>query len=156
MLSSAPSAIGIPMSLRLQTTRKRKSRRRATAAVEFALCAPVALALVFGVFEFARLSMVRQALTNSAREGCRKATLVTTQRTSAVESVIRTRMAGVISHPNDPQRVKIRTTPSNLSTLTSETPITTSIELDYSDVSLLPGWLLGTSKITVVATMERE
>ena len=143
------------MSLRARTKRS-KSRRRATAAVEFALCAPVALALVFGVFEFARLTMVRQALTNSAREGCRKATLVTTQSTSAVESVIRTRLTGVISNPNDPHKVKILTTPSNFSTMASKTPITTSIELDYSDVSLLPEWILGNSKVTVEATMERE
>ena len=52
-----------------------KSKRRGVSAVEFALVAPVFLAILFGMIEFGRALMVGQLVTNAAREGARLAVL---------------------------------------------------------------------------------
>ena len=52
-----------------------KSKRRGVSAVEFALVAPVFLAILFGMIEFGRAIMVGQLVTNAAREGARLAVL---------------------------------------------------------------------------------
>lgn len=49
--------------------------QRAAAVVEMAVVTPLLLTLVFGVIEFGWVFMVRQSLTNAAREGCRVAVL---------------------------------------------------------------------------------
>src|SRR5687768_2436293 len=52
-----------------------RRNRRATAAVEFAIVAPVFLLLVFGMIEYGRMVMVQQIITNASREGARTAVL---------------------------------------------------------------------------------
>lgn len=42
------------------------------------MVAPVLFLFVFGIIEIGRMLMVRQALTNAAREGCRKARKIPT------------------------------------------------------------------------------
>jgi Flp pilus assembly protein TadG len=51
------------------------SRRRAVAAVEFAIVLPFLLLLVTGTFEVARGIIVRQVLTDAARKACRAGAL---------------------------------------------------------------------------------
>ncbi len=46
-----------------------RRNRRGTAAVEFALVAPVFFLLVFGMIEYGRMVMVQQVITNASREG---------------------------------------------------------------------------------------
>ncbi len=53
-------------------------RARAAAIVEFAIVTPLLLTIVFGIIEYGYVFMVRQTLTNAAREGCRVAILQTT------------------------------------------------------------------------------
>lgn len=52
-------------------------RRRGAAIVEFAVVLPLLLMLLFGIIDFGWIFMVRQTLTNAAREGCRVAVLKT-------------------------------------------------------------------------------
>jgi len=49
--------------------------RQGAAVVEFALVAPVFFLLILGAVEFGRVVMVKQVLTNAAREGARRAIL---------------------------------------------------------------------------------
>ena len=49
--------------------------RRAISAVEFAVLAPFLFTLMMGSFEVGRALMVRQALNDAARKGCRIGTL---------------------------------------------------------------------------------
>lgn len=53
-------------------------RARATAIVEFAVVTPLLLTMVFGIIEYGYVFMVRQSLTNAARDACRVAVLQST------------------------------------------------------------------------------
>src|SRR5215475_12276520 len=52
-----------------------KARRRGTASVEFALCAPVLVWILFGLWEVGRITEVQEVMWNSAREAGRDASL---------------------------------------------------------------------------------
>src|SRR5438477_12793763 len=68
-----------------------RRNRRAAAAVEFAVVAPVFLLLVFGMIEYGRMVMVQQIITNGSREGARAAVLdgaTTASVTSSVNSFL--------------------------------------------------------------------
>ena len=55
-----------------------RPRARAAAIVEFAVVSPLLLTILFGIIEYGYIFMVRQTLTNAAREGARIAVLQTT------------------------------------------------------------------------------
>ena len=48
-----------------------RTDRKGTAAVEFALVAPLLCVMILGMLEIGRALQVQQALTNAVREGCR-------------------------------------------------------------------------------------
>lgn len=73
--------------------RRRLPVRRGTAVVEFALIAPLFLLLLFGIFEFGRVVMVQQLLTNAAREGARMA-VIEGANDGNIETDIESRLAG--------------------------------------------------------------
>ena len=52
-----------------------KDRDRGAAAVEFAICLPLLLLLVFGIIDFGRALNAQLSLTQAAREGVRLAAL---------------------------------------------------------------------------------
>jgi Flp pilus assembly protein TadG len=55
-----------------QRWRKTSDRRPGAATIEFALSAPIFFMLLLGMFEFGRVYMASQLLTEAARVGCRK------------------------------------------------------------------------------------
>ncbi len=120
------------------------------------MIAPVLFMFIFGLFELARVTMVQQAITNAAREGCRVATLATTNSTGLAAARIRDRLDGVIPHHTDPKIVKVQFSPATLALIASKTPITTTVDVNYGDISLLPGWILGNSRLRVSVSMKRE
>jgi Flp pilus assembly protein TadG len=65
-----------------------RRRRRATAAVEFALLAPLLLMILFGILEVGRIVDAWLVVHNAAREGARAAVLV--QSDAAAETAART------------------------------------------------------------------
>lgn len=64
--------------MKRQGNRKKSQKRRAAAAVEFAVVLPLLMAVMLGIMEYGRLFMVRQTMTHAAREGARIAMLQTT------------------------------------------------------------------------------
>lgn len=76
-----------------QPVRRWLPDRRGTAVVEFALIAPLFLLLLFGIFEFGRLVMVQQLITNAAREGARMA-VIDGANDANIQTDIQTRLAG--------------------------------------------------------------
>jgi Flp pilus assembly protein TadG len=73
-----------------------KSQRKGAVMVETAIVLSLFLSLIFGIFEFSRVLMVRNLLDNAAREGCRYAIANNTSTTisSDVQTVVSTFMAG--------------------------------------------------------------
>jgi len=57
----------------LQSTKRQQRRRRGSATIEFAVCLPVIVVLVFGAIECASMIFVMQSLNVVAYEGVRTA-----------------------------------------------------------------------------------
>ena len=138
--------------------RAAKDRRGAT-VVEFAVLAPVMFLFIFGIIEFGRLMMVQQAMTWAAREACREASLATTINSADVDAAARNAMLGVMADAANPAKVRISMAPSSMASVPSGTPVNVYMEVNFSDVSWLPGSLLniaGTRVISAEATFDRE
>jgi Flp pilus assembly protein TadG len=65
------------MNITLSNRHRSKRARRGAALVEAALVLPVVLMFLFGILEYGRYVMMRQVLTNAAREGARYAQIHT-------------------------------------------------------------------------------
>ncbi|MEM9586674.1 MAG: TadE/TadG family type IV pilus assembly protein [Planctomycetota bacterium] len=59
--------------LRTANATRARSRRRGAAAIEFAVCLPVIVLLVFGSIEASSFIFLKQSLCVAAYEGCREA-----------------------------------------------------------------------------------
>jgi len=139
--------------MRLKSSRRLRS---GVAAVEFALVAPVFLLFVFSLFEFGRMLMVQQALTNAARQGCRKAAIATTLNTSNVDQAVRDFLKSVTSKAIDPAIVRV-TVPPNLANCPAGSELTVAVEVDYRDVTWIPiGYLGLDAKLRAAQTARRE
>jgi Flp pilus assembly protein TadG len=148
---------------RMRSRKKRRvtlaRNRRGATLVEFAVVAPVMFAFVFGIIEFGRLMMVQQAMTNAAREACREASLATTINSADVDTMARNMMLGVMSNASDPAKVRISMSPASMASVTSGTPMTVDVAVDFSDASWLPGSIVNITSGRVMsaeATFDRE
>jgi Flp pilus assembly protein TadG len=99
--------------------------------------APVFFLLVFVLIEAGRMMMIRQSLTNAAREGCRAAALATTSSSSKVEAAVRDYLRSLMSVADNATKLRV-TTPAGLASCNSGTNLTVTVEVDYRDVSWLP------------------
>ncbi|GAA5508477.1 TadE family protein [Novipirellula caenicola] len=74
----------------VRTSGRRPSRRsrRAVAAVEFAVCLPILVLLVFGSIEASSFIFLKQALSVAAYEGAREAALSTSTASAAEDRAI--------------------------------------------------------------------
>jgi len=135
------------------------SKRRGAAAIEFAVVAPVLFLIIFGLIEFSRMVMMQQSVTEAAQLGCRKAALATTNTSTKVETAVREYLESVILNPAAANSARINISPSNLAYLTPGTQISVEVQVDFADVSWLPGNLLGlagTEVLKSTSTLERE
>lgn len=125
--------------------------RRAAAAVEFAIVAPVFFLLVLGMIEYGRMVMVQQVITNASREGARQAVLdgaTTTEVQSAVNSYL---TSGSISGAT------VTVTPDPPSDAEYGDPVTVSVSIPFSQVSWLPSPMyLGGKTLVATTVMRRE
>jgi len=64
---------------------------RGSALVEFAITVPILLAVLLGIFEFARAWNIQQVITNAAREGARAA-VVPTATTAQIQTAVDLRL----------------------------------------------------------------
>ena len=71
----------------------RGQTRRGAAIVEMAVVTPLLLTMIFGVIEFGNSFMIRQMLTNAAREGARVAVIQPVADDAAIRNAVRTAMA---------------------------------------------------------------
>lgn len=137
--------------------RKRSYRRpRGTVSVEMAMVAPVIFLMIFGSIEFGRMMMVRQALTNAARDGCRKACLVTTRDSKDAELVAREALIAVIQDATGNESLMVDVSPAFTQSPASGTAIKTTVEIACADVSWLPPFFTADARIRCSASMNRE
>jgi Flp pilus assembly protein TadG len=112
-----------------------RSQRRGTAAIEFAILAPLLITLVLGLIEFGRVMMVEQVLTNAAREGCRTGVLPG-NAASDVRNTVTTYLSNSSITLSDPtNQISVNPDPG---TASSGTAITVTINIPFNSVSWLP------------------
>ncbi len=131
-------------------------RRRGATVVETAICIPFFFLLVFGLVEFARMGMAKQALADAARAGCRKAVLVTTINQADAEKTVRNHLQATMANADDTDKCRVTISPASFSGMASGTEITTSVEVNYSDVSWIPPTFLKKVVLRGESTMKRE
>ena len=134
----------------------RANKRRGATVVEMAVVAPVFFILVFAMIEFNRVMMVRQALTDSARAGCRTAILATTQDVQRAEDAVRDYMAPFVSSANDASVCRVTFSPSDLSVIERGTEITATVNVDCADVSWIFLGYMENKTLQSEAKMNRE
>ena len=100
--------------------------------------------------------MVRQAMTNAAREGCRHASLVTTRDYLSAEAFVRQRLQGVIADSDDPEILRVSFSPELSEAVQNGSRITAAIEIDCENASWLPPFLFAGVKIRTYSLMSRE
>ena len=138
---------------------KSNNARRGVAAVEFAVIAPIVFLVIFGLMEMGRMVMVKQAVTNAAREGCREASLATTTSVTDVDTVVRDHLKNIVPNYLNTSKLRVTCTPASLSGITSGTACTVDVRVDFDDVSWVPGNFLGlptTIEIRAMSTKDRE
>ena len=128
-----------------------RRNRRAAAAVEFAVVAPVFLLMVFGMIEYGRMVMVQQIITNGAREGARSAILDGATATGVATTVNDYLSAGSIANAT------VTVSPNPPTTAKNGDPVTVTVSIPFSQVSWLPSPMyLGGTTLTTATVMRRE
>ena len=130
--------------------------RFGAATLEMALVAPIIFLVAFGSIEFSRVVMIKQALTNSAREGCRTASLATTKSDDDIDAAARNFLRHSAGISNVDSLVNIVVTPQEFASVSTGDSVTTSVSVNFSDVSWLPPQWTGEIVLSGVATMRRE
>jgi Flp pilus assembly protein TadG len=122
--------------------------------LEFAVVAPIFFMLVFGIIEFGRAIMVKEILTNAAREGARLAVLDSpTPIASTVNSTVTTYLsnAGISG-------ATVTINPTEPTTAGYGQPVTVTVQIPFGNVSWLPSplFLAKTTQLTATSVMRRE
>lgn len=111
-------------------------RRRAAAAVEFAVAAPVFFLLVLGMLEVGRGLMVQHLLLNAARQGCRSGILPSNGNTQISDTVSGTLASAGITAQS--VSVSVNNVSGNASTANSGDAITVTVAVPIAAVTWVP------------------
>jgi len=133
--------------------RSYRRNRRATAAVEFAVVAPLFFLMIFGMVEYGRMVMVQQVITNASREGARLAVL-----DGANFEEIKSRVNDYLDSASiDGVNAHVTVEPDPPTSAGFGEPITVSVSIAFSKVSWLPSPMyLGGKTLTATTVMRRE
>jgi Flp pilus assembly protein TadG len=129
--------------------------RRGTAAVEFAVIAPIMMTMILGIIEFGRAMMVLETLNNAARSGARAGALAGDANTDISSAVTTALTNSGINNPS--VAITVNGQAVDASTAVSGDSIGVSVSVPYSQVSWLPGTLfLNGATLTGNVVMRRE
>lgn len=126
------------------TALARKNKRRGTAAVEFALVAPIFMLFLFGTIELGRLALARNVLANASREAARFAVIQGATESGIIAIAEQYASAGSVE---------------GIATEVDETDsmVTVEVSISFADVSWLPGtWFLRDQVLSATTTMRKE
>lgn len=130
-------------------------RRRGAAVVEMAVVSPLLLTLIFGVIEFGNSFMVRQILTNAAREGVRVAAIQPVADNDEIRQAVRDAMSEVSGIPLPDGNIEI----THWCKYADGTPNFTEmvrVTLDYDDVVLFGTFFGIWNDLVAVSAMRKE
>ncbi len=128
-----------------------RANRSGTAAVEFAVVAPLLFAVVLGLIEFGRAIMVQQSLVSAARESSRVAVLAGTSKQDVIDRATASLSAAGISG------FTITMNPDPPSGAAEGTAVTVTIKVSFNNVTWLPVPIyLGGKMLTASCVMRRE
>lgn len=132
--------------------------RCGAAVVEFAIVAPILIALVFGGIEFGRAMMVSNILTNTARDAVRRGSVPTGSNSDINSAVTNSLTAAGISTTNVTTVVQVNNATKDASTAVVGDTVTVSVTLPFKDVTWLPfKMFMGTTaNLRGLASMRRE
>ena len=133
------------------TRRFARGQRRGVALVEFAVVASVLFLLVVGMFEFGRMVMVQQFLTNASRAGARRGILEHT-----TESDVQTIVTDYLSS-SAISGATVTVSPDQLSTVGFGDPVSVTVSVPFDHVSWLPASrFLGGKNLSAQSVMIAE
>ncbi|NLX94660.1 MAG: pilus assembly protein [Rhodopirellula sp.] len=127
-----------------------RKNRRGTAAVEFAVVAPLFFLLVLGMVEFGRMVMVQQIITNGSREGARMAVLDGTTATDVLTTVNNYLSSAAVAGAT----VTVNPDPPN--TAGFGEPVTVTVSVPFDQVSWLPSPMYLSGKTLSACTIMRR
>lgn len=139
-----------------KTCRPCRRKRQGAAAVEFALIAPVFFLMIFGMIELGRAVMVKQVMTNAAREGARLAVL---DSTTPMATTVKNTVATYLTNGGIPGATvnDVTIDPAEPTSAAYGAPVTVTVQVPYSRVSWLPVPVyLGSKTLTASTVMRRE
>jgi Flp pilus assembly protein TadG len=116
--------------------RSRPRGRSATAAVEFAVVAPLLFTVALGIIEFGRAMMVLEVLNNAARSGCRVGVLSGSDN-NAINTAVTNSLAGS-SVSGTTTTILVNGSPVDVSTANTGDTISVSVAVPADSVSWLP------------------
>jgi Flp pilus assembly protein TadG len=127
-----------------------RATRRAAAALEFALIAPIFLLLILGIVEFGRVLMVEQILVNAAREGARQAALPLSTDAQVSKTVSNYLTATGISGQTQTLSPTLASNPA------SGQPLTLRITVPVTSVSWFPPMFFNGKRLSATVVMIKE
>jgi Flp pilus assembly protein TadG len=131
--------------------------RRGGAVLETALVMGLLIMLSFGTAEYGYFFFVKNILAGAARDGVRAAIPATALNSDVTSAISSAMSAAHISSTN----YTVTTSPADITTATSGTPVTVTITCTWGTVGVTPlpvamGGIPNTKQVTGVAVMRKE
>jgi len=127
----------------------RRSNRRGTTAVEFALTAPIVFLLLMGAIEFSRANMLRHTAVVAATEGARRS--IIPGATAEECQLAATRELAAVGFPS----AEVLVDPPIILTDTTQVTVSISVPLSGDNGFVIPRFFKG-AKIEKSVTLQRE
>jgi len=133
-----------------RTSSNRNRKRRGAAVVEFAVCLPIIILIVFGSIEASSLLFLRQALVQASYEGVKTAV----KREGTAELGIAA--ATDVCNGRSLENFTIELEPSDLSSVERGQPVTITVSAPGEENSLFPFGPFRNQNVVARATMVKE
>lgn len=131
-------------------SRRSSSKRRGAAVVEFAVCLPLIILIVFGGIEAANMLFLRQTLVQAAYESVKTAVKVDGTNARATAS------AQAVTNGRNLQNVSVTITPSDVASAPRGQIIEITVSAPGDDNSLIPFGPFVGQNVTATAVMVKE
>ena len=133
-----------------RSKRQSNSARKGAAVVEFAVCLPVILLIVFGSIEASSMLFLRQALVQASYEGVKTAVKQNGNRERAIEA------ATAVLDGRSLENFTVEIEPSNVVDLDRGVPVTITVTAPGNENSLFPFGPFLDQNVVAQATMVKE